>query len=874
MSRIPQPSSSRTPSKPAPLLSSGTPRTRTQSTVTSSSRPTPTPLRTQRSLKNLKPMSKSPVPPKSPVLRRPSPAKAESPEPNRPQLSIREQIALRRAEAKKSQTTQPGGSNGFDLGGLEEALPTKKQSTEDEIDLGRWSVKETIERARSSGALNLASRVLPCLPSALFEIHLGVKPKPLKSVPEEPPISTSTTDEISTGRRRGGQSNAPSWYEAQDLQVLKAWSNDIVEIQPEISMFGSLKTIDLHNNKLSSLPDSFADLTALTVLDLSHNALTTLPANLFALPHLTTLNLSHNSMTSLPFRAPFGAQASKAVSRTRDARGDWFSQSITRATTPLPRLTILDVSHNHLSALSIDCATLPSQIQKLDLSKNPLGPSKELLQALARLERLRELRMERAEIGDDSFPIDILSSLTPSAILPVLRVFDLGETPVTRPAIEAAFRKPALRQELDFEVTNEDPPEGVLRVVIGKKVIKEPWEIEAERRAKAKSNRHGGAGVEEGLNLGGRSTPRNGATVPKEAWEMEAEQGLLTEGAKRRARAAAAAQTSGPSASSPTPPSPRKNRAVKEQWEIEAEQGLLTEGAKRRARAQAAAAAGSNDASRLQAASPALSDAARSSPSPSPSVASVLSNPQFYDASTHTLKLPASTPPSKTAHARSISLAVSSWGDTKRGTASNGSDLALAIPTAALPLAAIIAQPLAQTLRVLNLVNRRKDPSFSLPTDDGPFLPCLEELSLEGCNLPDSVPVSHAENGDEYASPRRNEPLLSLLAKLFPSVRTLDLSYNTLSSAALMKDALTHLILASPPEETRNPRRGLRHLRLRGNRITELEGFQALAEMFKGNRDVPQWRLEELDLRDNEIGKLPPELGLVPLDVFLVDGNV
>jgi len=28
-----------------------------------------------------------------------------------------------------------------------------------------------------------------------------------------------------------------------------------------------------------------------------------------------------------------------------------------------------------------------------------------------------------------------------------------------------------------------------------------------------------------------------------------------------------------------------------------------------------------------------------------------------------------------------------------------------------------------------------------------------------------------------------------------------------------------------------------------------------------------------LDLRDNEIGKLPAELGLLPLDVLLVDGN-
>ena len=37
----------------------------------------------------------------------------------------------------------------------------------------------------------------------------------------------------------------PSWFDAQDLVVLKARTNEIVAIQPEISLFGSLKTIDV-----------------------------------------------------------------------------------------------------------------------------------------------------------------------------------------------------------------------------------------------------------------------------------------------------------------------------------------------------------------------------------------------------------------------------------------------------------------------------------------------------------------------------------------------------------------------------------------------------------------------------------------------------
>lgn len=90
------------------------------------------------------------------------------------------------------------------------------------------------------GSLNLATRSLPCLPSILFEIHLGLTPDPLKSVPNEPPYPAS---ESKPGRRRGG--DTPAWFEAQDLTVLKVWNNDIQEIQHEISLFGSLKTVDV-----------------------------------------------------------------------------------------------------------------------------------------------------------------------------------------------------------------------------------------------------------------------------------------------------------------------------------------------------------------------------------------------------------------------------------------------------------------------------------------------------------------------------------------------------------------------------------------------------------------------------------------------------
>lgn len=646
----------------------------------------------------------------------------------------------------------------------------------------------------------------------------------------------------------------------------------------------------MHNNKITSLPDSFADLTALTHLDISYNALEALPTNLFALPNLTTLNISHNRLSSLPFYSPFQCAGANPLARTKDTRGDWFSQSITRATTPLPRVVTLDASHNHITAARIDHEPghLPALVSKLDLSANPLGRIDYLVIALSRLERLSELRLEHSGVADDSFPVTLFSSEQRTlASFPQLKLIDLGETHVTRAAIEAAFSS-IIKKKLDFELTSEEPHIGTLRVILGKKVIKEAWEIEAERRANAK--KHAAANSEDGLHIGSRrvvaggSRERRASTSEpvKEVWELETEQGLLTEGARRRARATAH------TANQPVPTSDFTSAAEKlvvtkpaekEAWEIEAEQGLLTEGAKRRARAAAMAAAKKEGVSNID-------DQTSRSPTSSSSAgpATVLTRPQFYSSVSQTLTLPPSAPPRKAAHARSFSLMPQSSALAK---ASENSDLFLGVPTPTLPLNIIAIQPYAQTLKILILANRRNDPSFSLSdTPDGMSLPSLEELSLEGCNLSDTVPVSKfksSSTADEPLGSRQNEPILPLLARLFPTLRSLDLSYNVLTSTALTRDALTSLILATTEEDndhndndnqgTLIAQKGIRQLRLRGNKLTDLDGFMMMAEMFKGHRDVPGWKIEELDLRDNEINRLPPELGLLPMEVFLVDGN-
>jgi hypothetical protein len=68
-------------------------------------------------------------------------------------VNIREQIALKRAEAKKAAMKNAGTSDGIAISWVGET-PNDKNSEDgerEEDELGRISVKDTIDRARTSG---------------------------------------------------------------------------------------------------------------------------------------------------------------------------------------------------------------------------------------------------------------------------------------------------------------------------------------------------------------------------------------------------------------------------------------------------------------------------------------------------------------------------------------------------------------------------------------------------------------------------------------------------------------------------------------------------------------------------------------------------
>jgi len=131
MSRIPPPSSSRPP------LKAPTTPVKSRGTALASTR-----IRTQsaRSATPAKPSTK-------PVA---NAAPSPSQDPAQPPLSLKEAIALRRAEAKKAQSKLNSGAQN-DFISLEDASPVPASKQEEEDILGRWPIRETIERARSSG---------------------------------------------------------------------------------------------------------------------------------------------------------------------------------------------------------------------------------------------------------------------------------------------------------------------------------------------------------------------------------------------------------------------------------------------------------------------------------------------------------------------------------------------------------------------------------------------------------------------------------------------------------------------------------------------------------------------------------------------------
>ncbi|KAI7082268.1 L domain-like protein [Hortaea werneckii] len=218
-------------------------------------------------------------------------------------------------------------------------------------------LKQRIKIAWTSGKLNIAG--------------IG-----LKSMPEE------VLGMYDSKAMEEGKAN---WAEVVDLTRMIAADNEFTELpttmfpdlsieemeQDEESMgspFGGLEMLDLHGNRLQTLPMGLRRLERLTSLNLSHNGLDISCLDLITqIPTLRELKLGHNNLsghlsaslcTSLPHLETLDLQNNKLLALPETLR-------------ELTSLRILNVSNNQLTALPMEALQNVPLIE-LDASNNAL----------------------------------------------------------------------------------------------------------------------------------------------------------------------------------------------------------------------------------------------------------------------------------------------------------------------------------------------------------------------------------------------------------------------------------------------------------------------------------------------------------------------
>ncbi|XP_036418812.1 E3 ubiquitin-protein ligase LRSAM1 [Colossoma macropomum] len=98
-------------------------------------------------------------------------------------------------------------------------------------------------------------------------------------------------------------SSAFSICKVLQKKVFILHGNELRSLLPKgcsISALATIKVLDLHENKLTSLPDDIGQLSALQVLNAENNQIKTLPESIGDLRNLQTLNVKGNCLSELP----------------------------------------------------------------------------------------------------------------------------------------------------------------------------------------------------------------------------------------------------------------------------------------------------------------------------------------------------------------------------------------------------------------------------------------------------------------------------------------------------------------------------------------------------------------------------------------------
>ncbi|CAD6889854.1 unnamed protein product [Tilletia controversa] len=491
---------------------------------------------------------------------------------------------------------------------------TSLSAATEDVAFVQTSVEGLLNKACQNGRINLSSRspALKKLPAELFSFCDDDAP---------------------------GWFSAPGlrWWERQDLRGLIAANGELEEIDERINAFRALASLDLRNNRLLNLPHSLFQLKNLTSLTISHNKLTSWPDALNALDNLITLDISHNQLVSL--------WTDQTVEAARDEREQWDKaqqesehqgiwaglgrdqpkgrkekealalEAQRPRSMPLRALKTLNLGSNKLTNAALGLAATdsgsiswPSQLERLDLSNNAvLSPVVLHVRpnGLTGLPALKELVFAGNGISDEVFQstggevsTSAFEGMQSLSILDLQRceIDDLDKFEAFFGSRFGAGNDPSASRELvqisDRSKVQSEPGKRRLHVLLGGNPLREEL-FKQKRGQKPTSTQQSNlppVGSEQDRGSSSKQSTKEAIApaapkpaVVKDAWELEAEAGLITEGQKRLARIqaarkaeadAAAAAAGGqapnePSGSSPSPvtaasqPAPVKNSGNK-----------------------------------------------------------------------------------------------------------------------------------------------------------------------------------------------------------------------------------------------------------------------------------------------------------------------
>ena len=207
------------------------------------------------------------------------------------------------------------------------------------------NLQSAIDAARQSGRLNCANMDLRVVPDAVYAMY-------------KPPDAGATIDFAS---------DAPRWYDYVDLEHFCAADNEITAVDDRlVDTFAGILTLDLHHNRLASVPSSFMSLERLATLNLAGNELTAAALDVvLRIPTLVELDVSSNMIETPrePLRVPAGLVS---LDMSRNSLVGWSSDWL-QGCGSLRQLRLADCQLE-----TFDVSGLPSSLVKLDVSGNKL----------------------------------------------------------------------------------------------------------------------------------------------------------------------------------------------------------------------------------------------------------------------------------------------------------------------------------------------------------------------------------------------------------------------------------------------------------------------------------------------------------------------